>query len=287
MRALFSLVVCAAVLCAAAGCSAPEAPQASYLLGEDGRLIIKAVPPDYTETRVNTSGGVTISHITFANPGGPVYALLAAPENPVAAIVFVPGAGVKVAAHLERAEAYAAAGIAFCVVDPRGNGDETPGYSFDIQRDFTLYQEGKWPQVYRVVTDLIITREMLEERYGVPVYAMGSSNGGHYTALAVAADPAFAGWSGISTSGYGGAAAQFEGDLRLFILSIDPDTAVGYISPRPVRVYHSIDDMVIPYADGMALFNHAREPKDFIAFNGTHGINTEVDAMVMADVLTF
>jgi dienelactone hydrolase len=287
MRTTLSLLVCAAVLCAAAGCSAPEAPQASYLLGEDGRLIIKAVPPDYTETGVNRSGGVAISRITFSNPGGPVYALLAAPDDPVAAIVFVPGAGVKAVAHLERAETYAAAGIVFCVVDPRGNGDETPGYSFDIQRDFALYREGKWPQVYRVITDLIIAREMLDERYGVPVYAMGSSNGGRYTAISAAADPGFAGWFGISTSGYSGAAAQFEGDFRLFIVSIDPDTAVGYISPRPVRVYHAMDDRVIPFADGMALFNHAREPKDFIAFNGTHGITAEVDAMVMADVLTF
>ncbi|KQC04535.1 MAG: hypothetical protein APR53_10185 [Methanoculleus sp. SDB] len=287
VRTLFTLLFCIAVLCAAAGCSAPGAPQASYLLGEDGRLIIKAVPPEYTETALDRSGGITVSRIIFANPGGPVSALLAAPEDPVAAIVFVPGAGVKAAAHLERAETYAASGIAFCVIDPRGNGDETPGYSFDLQRDFALYREGKWPQVYRVVTDCIIAREMLGERYGVPVYAMGSSNGGCYTVLAVAADRDFAGWYGISTSGYGGASEQFEGDSRLFIASIDPDIAVGYITPRPVRVYHAVDDTVIPYSSGMALFNHAREPKDFVAFNGTHGINAEVDAMVMADVLTF
>jgi hypothetical protein len=37
----------------------------------------------------------------------------------------------------------------------------------------------------------------------------------------------------------------------------------------------------------MALFNHARKPKDFIAFNGTHGICGKIDDKVIADVLTF
>lgn len=258
------------------------------MLGEDNRLIITNVPfADAEETVILKQNGTTLSQVVFHNPGGPVYALLAEPEQPVAAVVFVPGAGVSLDAHRERAMSYAASGIAFCAVDPRGNGDMTPGYAFDIEKDFTLFSAGKWPQVYRVAADLMIIRGWLADRSGVPVYAAGSSMGGRYSVLAAAADQGFAGWFGVSTSGFMGAGSEFTGDSRRFIESIDPDYAVARIAPRPVRVYHAADDTVIPFDAGMALFNHAREPKDFAAFNGTHGINAEVDAMVMADVLTF
>lgn len=284
LHALLLAALLVAVL--GAGCTTP-ADSASYRVDENGTLAIDAPSPDFSQTVVEEQDGVVLSRIVFDNPGGSVYALLAAPEAPVAAIVFAPGAGVKAEAHRERAIRYAGEGIAFLAVDIRGNGGETAGYPMDLEKDCQLYAKGRWPQYYRIVQDLMVARAMLEDRYGIPVYVAGSSNGGRYAAVAAAVDPEFAGYFGVSTSGFDGVAGQYDGALRTFLLSVDPDRAVGAISPRPVRIFHSPADAIIPWDMGIALFNCAREPKDLIAFNGTHGICREVDDKVIADVLTF
>lgn len=54
-----------------------------------------------------------------------------------------------------------------------------------------------------------------------------------------------------------------------------------------MRIFHAPLDRAIAFDQGMALLYRAREPKDFIAFNSTHGICDEVDDRVIADVLTF
>ena len=53
---------------------------------------------------------------------------------------------------------------------------------------------------------------------------------------------------------------------------------IGVISPRPVLVYHAGADPVIPFADGEALFEAARDPRTFVPFSGQHGIDPVVDA---------
>jgi hypothetical protein len=269
-----------------AGCTT-SADSGTYHVDGNGTLAITAPPSRSSETVIDTRDGVTLSRVVFETTSGRVYALLAAPDTPSAAIVYAPGAGVNADAHRERAIRYAGEGIAFMVVDIRGHGGETAGYPMDLEKDYGLYEKGRWPQYYLIVQDLMAARTMLDDRYGVPVYAAGSSNGGRYAAIAAAVDGDFAGYFGISTSGFDRAGESYTAALRTFLLSIDPDRAIGAISPRPVRIFPSPLDPVISYDRGMALFNHANEPKDFIAFNGTHGICGEVDDRVIADVLTF
>ncbi|MDD1658770.1 MAG: alpha/beta hydrolase, partial [Methanomicrobiales archaeon] len=109
-----------------------------------------------------------------------------------------------------------------------------------------------------------------------------ASNGGRYAAIAVAADPGFSGYIGVSTSGFDLAGNKYSAEnVSRFLLSIDPDHAIGKIAPRPVWIFHSRQDPIIPFAQGEALFSHARSPKEFIVFNGTHGENGEVDARVI------
>ncbi|MDG6256717.1 MAG: alpha/beta hydrolase [Methanomicrobiaceae archaeon] len=277
-------ILLAAPLCA--GCTAPG-DSGAYRVAENGTLTITAPSPDFSATVIEAHDGVSLSRVVFENPGGRVYALLAAPDTPSAAIVYAPGAGMGAEAHHDRAFRYATKGIAFMVVDIRGHGGETSGYSMNLERDYGFFEKGRWPQYYRIVQDLMIARAMLGDRYGVPVYAAGSSDGGRYAAIAAATDEDFAGYFGVSTSGFSRAGEQYTGALRTFLLSIDPECTIGAISPRPVRIFHAPLDRVIAYDQGMALFNRAREPKDFIAFNGTHGICDEVDDRVIADVLTF
>ncbi len=180
---------------------------------------------------------------------------------------------------------YARAGYAFLFVDIRGNGGETPGYPFNPQRDFSLFEKGEWPQYYLTICDLVASQEILSERFNVPVYAMGSSNGGRYAAVVTGVDPAMAGYVGISTSDWGilDALIQqgYSGDPLRFAASIEPGTYFPKISPRPVWIFHSINDTIIPYQDGKQFFLHAGEPRTFIEYSGDHGINPDTDARIL------
>jgi fermentation-respiration switch protein FrsA (DUF1100 family) len=263
-----------------AGCSGTS-QRSSYSVDNNGVLTVTCAPVTLSEEVLATNVTYTKTRIIMHTESGDVVTYLAAPKQPKAALVYVPGAGEKIVGHEERMVRYAAAGYAFAFVDIRGNGAETPGSPFNPQADFALFEKGQWPQFYRTVCDLTSVRGMLAERYSVPVTALGSSNGGRYAAVAVVTDPQFAGYIGVSTSGFGMAGDQYSGDARRFLLSIDPDNYIGRISPRPVWVFHAQEDSIIPYADGMELYERAKEPRTFTEFHGGHGIGSDVDDRII------
>jgi len=153
----------------------------------------------------------------------------------------------------------------------------------DIERDVDLFLQGKWPQFYLIVTDMISAREFLKSEYpGTPVYAVGDSNGGRYAAIAAGSDKDFTGYIGISTSGFHRAGNQYSSPVREFLLSIDPDFQVSNISPRSITIFHAPDDPVISYAEGQSLAQSAGTGGIFISFNGTHGVNREVDDRIIS-----
>jgi dipeptidyl aminopeptidase/acylaminoacyl peptidase len=283
---LFSLLCIVGIFIAAAGCTG-GAGKVPYTVDGDGTLEIASPPPEWEETLMQENGSVSLSRVIFYNPGGDVYALLAEPEEPVAAIVFAPGAGVKKEAHTNRALSYAEQGIAFLVLDIRGNGGETRGENTDFEREYQEFLKGVWPQTYLTIQDLVLAGEMLESRNKVPVFAAGSSNGARYAIIAAAIDDMFSGCAAVSTCGYGNAGENYNGDARRFLLSVDPSHYIGMISPSPVWAFHSTADTIIPYEDGLALFTLAGEPKEFFTFNGTHGINRDADRILVEQVLTF
>ena len=216
---------------------------------------------------------------------GDVVTYLSAPDKPTAAVVYVPGAGEKLAGHKERMEQYAAAGFAFLFVDIRGNGGETPGYPLNPQLDFSWFEKGDWPQYYLTICDLVTSREVLSDRFGVPVYVIGSSNGGRYAAVAAGVDPEFAGYVGISTSDWGIRDSViyqgYTGEPVRFATSLEPSTYFQKISPRPVWIFHAVNDPIIPFENGKQLFENAQEPKIFIEFSGEHGINSDADDRII------
>ena len=284
---LACLVIASALLisgCTESGVSDSK-PGPSYSVSEDGILSITGLDYTYTVKNKIAEGNVTLSEVYLTDGKKEVYALLAEPKNPRAAIVFAPGAGVSADAHKSRAVSYAEEGITFMVVDVRGNGGKTTGYSFDLQKDFKNYAAGNWPQYYSVVADMIAAKDFLKSQYDVPVYAVGSSNGGRYAVVASGIDSDFSGLFGISTSGFVYTEGENGAEADLFVRSVNPDTYIGKITPSPVVIFHAPVDNIIEFKDGMALFNKASEPKDFIAFSGTHGINSEVDSHISDLVL--
>ena len=275
--ALFVVLV---VFTSLAGCTG-SALKPSYSLDNNGVLSVTCAPVTTSEEVLFSNATYTKTKIVMRTQSGDVISYLGAPAHPKAVIVYAPGAGEKLAGHEERMVSYAAAGYAFLFVDTRGNGGETAGYPFNPQQDFNLFEKGLFPQYYLSVCDLSSARALLSERFSVPVYAVGGSNGGRYAAVAAGVDPKFAGYVGISTSDWGirnGVAQQgATGDVLKFAASLEPGTYLKKISPRPVWIFHNATDPIIPYEQGNALFALAGDPKTFIEFNGDHGINSDVD----------
>jgi len=269
---------------ALAGCTGNRA-SSSYSVDSNGILSVSCAPVTTSEEILFKNVTYTKTKVVMHTQSGDVVTYLAAPKHPRAAVVFVPGAGEKPAGHEERMVRYAAADYAFLFVDIRGNGGQTPGYPINPQRDFSLFEKGNWPQYYLTVCDLVAAQQMLSGRFGVPVYAMGSSNGGRYAAVAAGADPDFAGYVGISTSDWGVRESViqqgYKGDLVRFATSLEPGTYFAKISPRPVWIFHAVNDPIIPFDNGKQLFQDAHEPKTFIEFSGSHGINTNVDDRII------
>ena len=272
------------VFIALAGCMGNRA-SSSYSVDNNGILSVSCAPVTTSEEILFTNETYTKTKVVMHAQSGEVVTYLAAPEHPKAAIVYVPGASEKPAGHEERMVRYTAAGYAFLFVDIRGNGGQTPGYPFNPQRDFFQFEKGDWPQYYLTICDLVAARQVLSGRFGVPVYAMGSSNGGRFAAVAAGVDPEFSGYVGISTSDWGvlDSAIQqgYSGNLIRFATSLEPSTYFTKISPRPVWVFHAAGDPIIPFANGKQFYDSAQEPKTFLEFSGEHGINSDVDDRII------
>ena len=282
MRHNFTLILILIItLAGISGCVLSSPQQPSYKVNDAGYLELSIIEPPLTFEKVENNNSITVTQLYYPDIGENIHAILASPVQPRAAIILAPGAGVKKEGHIGRAEEYAKAGYAFMVLDIRGNGGETSGYPFNLDEDYRRYSEGQWPQFYAIVRDLICARELLDSRYHVPIYIMGESNGGRYAAIAAAADKRFSGYIGVSTSGFNLIGNQYIGKPRQFLLSIDPDHSIQLISPRPVMIFHSQADTIIPYSDGVRLYVHANEPKVFLNFSTGHGLTSEVDQKVI------
>lgn len=269
------------------GCTGTPS-KSTYSVDDKENLTLTCAPVTITEEMLFANETYTKSRIVFHTGNGDVVSYLGAPKQPKAAIVYSPGAGEKLAGHEERMVRYASAGYAFLFVDTRGNGGETAGIPFSqqlIQQDYAKFEKGEMPQYYLSLCDLISAQKMLSGRYNIPVYAMGSSNGGRYAAIAAGTDPAFAGYIGISTSDWGllDSAKQrgITGDPVRFATSIEPSTYLARISPRPIWIFHAKEDPIIPFESGQQFFEKAPEPKTFIEFSGDHGINPDVDEHII------
>jgi uncharacterized protein len=269
------------------GCTG-NSPKPTYSVDDKGVLFLMCAPVTTTEEILFANETYTKSRIVFHTGNGDVVSYLGTPEQPKAAIVYAPGAGEKLSGHEKRMVRFAAAGYAFLFVDTRGNGGETAGIPFSqqlIQQDFAKFEKNEMPQYYLSICDLVSAEKMLSGRSKVPVYAVGSSNGGRFAAVAAGTDPAFAGYVGISTSDWGllDSVTQqgITGDPVRFATSIEPSTYLVKISPRPVWIFHAKADPVIPFESGRRFFEKAQEPKTFIEFSGDHGISPDVDQRII------
>jgi len=285
MRATLILIAILVAATAFAGCTGNTSAPSSYSVDKNGILSVTCAPVTTDETVLFSNETYTRSRVILHTQTGDVITYLSYPKHPKAVMVYIPGAGEKISAHEGRMVQYAAAGYAFMFVDTRGRGGETAGNAFDPRTDFAKFEKGDWPQYYLTICDISSARSVLAGRFGVPVYAVGGSNGGRYAAVAAGVDPDFAGYVGISTADWGLRDMVLNqggsGDILRFATSLEPGTYLPLISPRPVWMFHNATDPIIPFAEGKALFATAHEPKTFTEFYGGHGINSDVDDRIL------
>ncbi|HNX17471.1 MAG TPA: alpha/beta hydrolase [Methanoregula sp.] len=281
-------VTCMVIMALFAGCTGSTATP-SYSVDKNGVLSVTCAPVTSTETVLVSNETYTKSRFVLHTTTGDVVTYLSYPKTPKAVMVYIPGASETIAGHEERMVRYAKAGYAFMFIDTRGRGGETPGYPFNPSTEYAKFKTGnqeEWPGYYLTICDISSARALLSLKFGVPVYAVGGSNGGRYAAVAAGVDKNFAGYVGISTAEWGlkeSVVAQGgSGDILRFAESVEPGTYLPGISPRPVWMFHNATDPIIPFAQGKALFATANEPKKYIEFSGDHGINPDVDRQLIA-----
>ncbi len=171
---------------------------------------------------------------------------------------------------------YAKAGYTFMFLDYRGRGGETAGYPLNPQTDYTHFENKEWPEYYLTICDISSAQAMLTAKFGVPVYAVGGSNGGRYAAVAAGVDKNFAGYVGISTcrlgdQGLSGRAGRDRGCpavcniLRAKHLPADNLPAPGLDVPQRDRPDNPVHSREGPLCNGERTKNiHGvqRRPRD-------------------------
>jgi len=201
----------------------------------------------------------------------------------IAGIVLLPGATVTKEREQGFAKYLSGLGFASITLDQRNLGGT------DQQGDWKMFLQGVEPTEHKMVYDALAAAEILRAQQNVDpsriIYA-GESNGGRFAIIACALDARARGVLAISTCGYGTDDAVSAGRLTdpemiRFLRSVDPETYLAKITPRPFAMIHSRNDTVIPFDYAEDTFARAFNPKSFHAVGCTkHGNCMEMNTYI-------
>ena len=269
---------------------APTSLIGDYSVSEAGLLEYRIALPSYTITSGKLEENSSFSEVSFESRGAEIAAILRMPghkikkqikNQSISGIVLLPGATVTKEAEQGLARRLADMGYASITLDQRNLG------GIDPQGDLKLFLQGQEPEEHKMVYDALAAAMILRDRPEIDrdriIYA-GESNGGRSAITACALDKQARGVLAISTCGYGAAAAiasaagAIDSDSTRFYLSIDPESYLQDISPRPLVMIHSRNDTVIPYSLAERTYALGREPKSLHTVGcATHGYCEEMD----------
>ena len=268
---------------------APTSLIGDYSVSEAGLLEYRIALPSYTITPGKLEENSSFSEVSFKSRGAEIAAILRMPgheikkqmNQSISGIVLLPGATVTKEAEQGLARRLADLGYASITLDQRNLG------GIDPQGDLKLFLQGQEPEEHKMVYDALAAAMILRDRPEIDrdriIYA-GESNGGRSAITACALDKQARGVLAISTCGYGTAAAiasaagAIDSDSTRFYLSIDPESYLGEVSPRPLVMIHSRNDTVIPYSLAERTYALGREPKSLHTVGcATHGYCEEMD----------
>ena len=261
-----------------------------YSVSDAGLLEYRIALPSYNITPGNLEENSSFSEVSFESRGAEIAAILRMPgpeikkkikTQNISGIVLLPGATVTKEAEQGLARRLADLGYASITLDQRNLG------GIDPQGDLQHFLQGQEPEEHKMVYDALAAAMILRDRPEIDrdriIYA-GESNGGRFAIIACALDKEARGVLAISTCGYGTAAAiasagsALDIDSARFYLSIDPESYLGEVSPRPLVMIHSLNDTIIQYSLAEQTYALGREPKSLHTVGcATHGYCREMD----------
>jgi hypothetical protein len=242
-----------------------------WTVSDEGILDYVVSMPQYNLSPLEDDGNSTLSTVQFQSRGANVAALLRIPRSKlngeknrsIPGIVLLPGATVSKEREQNLAGHLADLGFASITLDQRNLG------GIDPKADLQMFLKGEEPTEHRMVYDALAAGEILRSRPEIDptriIYA-GESNGGRFAITACALDRSARGVLAISTCGYGTDAAIAsagvvdENQVR-FYRSIDPETYLSRIAPRPLVMIHSRNDTIIPYQLAEQTYARGMQPK--------------------------
>jgi len=259
-----------------------------WAVSDEGILEYIVFVPQYNQSPPEDDGNSTLSAVAFQSRDTKMAALLRIPwqkpdedekNRSIPGIVLLPGATVSKEREQSLAKHLADLGYASITLDQRNLG------GIDAKGDLQMFLKGKEPTEYKMVYDALAAAEILRAQPEIDpkrIIYTGESNGGRFAIIACALDPAARGVLAISTCGYGtDAAIASQGvtdrDLIRFYRSIDPETYLSKIAPRPLAMIHSRNDTIIPYRLAEETYARGVEPKRMHTVGcATHGYCAEM-----------
>ena len=261
-----------------------------YSVSQAGLLEYRVALPSYTISPGEIEENSSFSEVRFESRGAEIAAILRMPDSEImkknksqsiSGIVLLPGATVTKEAEQGLARHLADMGYASITLDQRNLA------VIDAQGDLQLFLQGREPTEHKMVYDALAAAQILRDQPGIDdkrIIYTGESNGGRSAIIACALDKKARGVLAISTCGYGTAAAMasaggvVDADRARFYLSIDPESYLQDISPRPLVMIHSRNDTIIPYSLAEQTYALGREPKSLHTVGcATHGYCREMD----------
>lgn len=245
-------------------------------VSDNGILQYHVTLPQYNLSPPSIDGNSTVSLVSFYSRMMPMSALLRIPGNHLNAsenrdfkgifpgIVLLPGATVSKEAEQGLARRLADLGYASITLDQRNLG------GIDPKSDLLMFLKGEEPVEHKMVYDAMAAAEILRSLPEIDakrIIYVGESNGGRFAIIACALDALSKGVVAISTCGYGtdlaiaSAGGAVDRDAARFYRSIDPESYLNMISPRPLVMIHSRNDTTIPYQLAEQTYRLGLQPK--------------------------
>jgi uncharacterized protein len=259
-----------------------------WAVTDDGILEYKVSMPQYNLSPPEYDGNSTLSAVQFQSRDAKIAALLRIPSGDeknasFPGIVLLPGATISKEREQKLASHLADLGFASITLDQRNLG------GVDAKADLQMFLKGIEPTEHKMVYDALAAAEILRAQPGIDpqriIYA-GESNGGRFAIIACAQDPAARGVLAISTCGYGTDAAiasarMVDKNLVRFYRSIDPETYLPRIAPRPLVMIHSRNDTIIPYQLAEQTYALGMQPKRLHTVGcNVHGYCAQMDEAI-------
>ena len=241
-----------------------------WTVSDEGILEYKVSMPQYNLSPPEDDGNSTLSAVQFQSRDAKIAALLRIPgpdadgkNRSIPGIVLLPGATVSKEREQKLAKHLADLGFASITLDQRNLG------GVDAKADLQMFLKGEEPTEHKMVYDALAAAEILRSRPEIDperiIYA-GESNGGRFAIMACALDLASKGVLAISTCGYGtdsaiASAGAVDKNMVKFYRSVDPETYLSRIAPRPLVMIHSRNDTAIPYQLAEQTYARGMQPK--------------------------